>query len=261
MYKLYGIPVSQPYRSVVWTMLQLGVPFEMQITLPGLTSEIGTKHENFLSLTPYRHNQIPLLIVDGEVGIGQSSAIMAYLCDRYGKKDSAKNTLQLYAPPGSTERALIDSYIIWHHVNTRKLNVIISAKTRKDLNWTATDADYEKVKKVLAALDQGWLSYSPTSKFIAGSKHATIADILAFGEISALTMTNLITIDSATYPKVTKWMKEMSALPYYEAAHKVLWTLGDLSADPIDRLDQRLGEAIEAGFQALKEAKANFTLK
>ena len=239
-------------------MLQLGVKFEMQVTVPGMTSEIGTKHDEFLTLTPYRHSQIPLLVVDNKVGIGQSMAIMAYLCDRHGKMDSSNNTLQLYAPPGSTERALIDSYMHWHHTNTRKLTIFLAAKARSDLNVTVGDADHEMAKNVLATLDQGWLSYSPASKFIAGSKHATIADILAYGELSALTMTNLLTVDPDAYPKLTSWMQEMSTLPYYEAAHKVLTTLGDLSAESDIPLGQRLTEANEAGFKALKEAQADF---
>jgi glutathione S-transferase len=62
--KLYGVPLSQPFRSVAWTMLQLEVPFKVELTIPGMSSKVGTKHENFKSLPPHGSTQVPLLIDD-----------------------------------------------------------------------------------------------------------------------------------------------------------------------------------------------------
>ena len=267
MYKLYGVPLSQPFRSVAWTMLQLGVKFEIQLAVPGATTKLGTKHEKFRSLTPYRHDQVPVLVVDDKVTIAQSPAILSYICDRHGtNKTSAnvKDSVQLYAPPGTTDRALIDSYLHWHHNNTRKLSTLFGSRVRPDLKRMVGDAELDIVQEVLTTLDKGWLSYSSSSSnFIAGSLHPTIADILAFEEISALTMTELVTIDPKLHPNLSNWMQQLSSLPYFDAAHQSLLILGNLSVESEMPLVQRLSQATKAGLQAFKSAQTDFpeTLK
>jgi glutathione S-transferase len=105
--KLYGVPLSKPFQSVAWTLLQLGIQFEVKLAVPGMSGKIGTKNELFKSLTPHGHTQVPLL-VDGDLAISESPAIMAYACERYGNG-------RLYAACGTTQKAIVDSYLHWHH--------------------------------------------------------------------------------------------------------------------------------------------------
>jgi glutathione S-transferase len=243
--KLYGVPLSQPFRSVAWTMLQLEVPFKVELAVPGMTSKVGTKHENFKSLTPHGSTQVPLLIDDESNVITESPAIMAHLCERYGNG-------KLYAPSGSTEKALIDSYMHWHHTNTRSLAKVFQTKVRPDLKQEVSEKDTDRMKEVFESLDSGWLK---SNQFIAGSEYPTIADILAYGEISTVTMTKLVAIDD--YANLQAWMERLTQLPYHEEAHRALSVLGDLT-DTTSPVAKRLGPATTAGLKALQEAQSGF---
>ena len=112
-YKLYGVPLSQPFRSVAWTMLQLQQKIQIEIAVPGATNKMGTKHANFRSLTPYQNTTIPLLAIEEENGnvhhLSESPAIMMYLCE------SSNSSNSLY--PSTTSTTTSPLYYS-HHPNT-----------------------------------------------------------------------------------------------------------------------------------------------
>jgi glutathione S-transferase len=249
--KLYGVPLSQPFRSVAWTLLQLGVKFEVKLTVPGMSSKMGSRNELYTSLTPHGHGQVPLL-VDGDVAISESPAIMAYLCERYGNG-------KLYAPSGTTQKALVDSYLHWHHTGTRQLSKPFASKVRADLKYDKllSEEEEERIQHLLKTLDSGWLKSS--SSWIAGSPTPTIADILCFGEVSTVTMTKLVDLEQSSYPNLKDWTQRMAELPYYNEAHVALTTLGDLSQEKDSKaIQKKLGVATKAGLEALKSAQEGF---
>ena len=49
--KLYGVPVSQPVRAVMWACLAKGLPFDFEMTMPGARK--GTRSEAFRKINPY----------------------------------------------------------------------------------------------------------------------------------------------------------------------------------------------------------------
>lgn len=282
MNKLYGVPLSQPFRSCVWTMLQLEVPFQIEMAVPGMSSKVGTKHENFRSLTPHRSSEVPLLVVQEESNddnnnnsksnkwaLTESPAIMAYVCERYGrmKGPADDNHPQLYAPSGSRRKAIIDSYTHWHHSNTRFLANAFQTKVRTDLNVELSQNDKERIQRVLEAIDGGWLQQQqqqdqPSSPptFIGGSNSPSIADIQAYGEISTVVLTKLISVEE--YPNLSSWMGQMELLPYYNEAHAALLTLGDLTVEEEGMsIAKRLGNATKIGMKAIAEAQEKYQPK
>ena len=108
--KLWGVPLSQPFRSVAWACLQKRLPFEVKLCVPGSSGKGGSRSDPFLALNP--SGTVPLL-QDGELTLAQSPAIMCYLANRHGWKS-------LY-PADHAKRAGVDSYLHWHHSNTRRL--------------------------------------------------------------------------------------------------------------------------------------------
>jgi glutathione S-transferase len=247
--KLYGVPLSQPFRSVAWTLLQLGVKFEVRMAVPGMSGKIGTRNEVYTSLTPHAHTQVPLL-VDGDVAISESPAIMAYVCERYGNG-------RLYAPSGTTQKALVDSYLHWHHDGTRQLAKPFAAKVRPELKYELSEEEQERIQHLLKTIDGGWLKTSP---WIAGSPTPSIADILCFGEVSTVILTNLVDLEESSYSNLKEWTQRMAELPYYKQAHMSLTTLGDLSSQENDvkMIQKKLGAATKAGLDAIKSAQADF---
>lgn len=252
--KLYGVPLSQPFRSCAWTMLQLEVPFQVEIAVPGMSSKVGSLHENYRSLTPHRTSKVPLL-VDDAVGlaVAESPAILAHLCERHGRDGGRP---PLYAPPGSIEKARIDSYTHWHHSNTRDLARVFQTRVRPDLKVELSEGDWERVREVLDAIDSGWLERSG-GQYIGGSASPSIADVLAYGEISSVVLTGLVSVDD--FPNLASWMGRMQTLPYYDEAHASLLALGDLTVEePGSSIAKRLGHATKMGLQAITQAQEKY---
>lgn len=245
--RLLGVPLSQPFTSCAWTMLQLGVPFKIEIAVPGASSKMGTKHEKFKNLTSIRSTKIPVL-VDGDFALAESPAIMAYLCERYGERNAQEP--KLYASPGSEKKATIDSYMHWHHSNTRSVAKLFGSKVRPDLKANVSEKDLEEIQDILTSIDSGWLRSSP---YIGGFDSPSIADILAYGELSTVTMTNLLSVEH--FSNLSSWMNRMSLLPYHDESHVALATLGDLANDNSTiPLAKRLGAATKDGMKSFATA-------
>ena len=245
MLKLYGVPLSQPFRSVAWTLLQHQVRFEIVLTVPGMTSKIGSLNESFVAKSRGLTSTVPLL-EDGTLCISESPAILSYLCDRYGF-DS------WYGSPGSPRKATIDSYMHWHHSGTRKLAKLQVSRIRPDLGYTETEGDVEAVNRVLQSLEQGWLQ---DDAYIAGAD-LSIADMLAYEEFAQVYMTGLLPqLDE--YPRIAAWIDRMTQLPYHAEAHTALTTLGNLKEPNDSPMPKRLGAATKASMKVIQELQDSF---
>lgn len=245
MLKLYGVPLSQPFRSVAWTLLQHQVRFEIVLTVPGMTSKIGSLNESFVAKSRGHTSTVPLL-EDGTVCISESPAILSYLCDRYGF-DS------WHGKPGSLRRATIDSYMHWHHSGTRTLAKLQVSRIRPDLGYTETEKDVEAVNRVLLSLEQGWLQ---DDAYIAGSD-LSIADMLAYEEFAQVYMTGLLP-QLTEYPRITAWIDRMTQLPYHAEAHTALTTLGNLKEPNDTPMPKRLGAATKTSMKVMQELQDSF---
>ena len=58
-YRIYGVPLSQPFRSVAWACLQKGLSFESSFIVPGGKGARGSKGPHFKKLNPA--GAVPLL--------------------------------------------------------------------------------------------------------------------------------------------------------------------------------------------------------
>jgi len=245
MLKLYGVPLSQPFRSVAWTLLQHQVRFEIVLTVPGVKSKFGSLHESFTSKSRGLASTVPLL-EDGEVCISESPAILSYICERYGF-DS------WYGSPGSERKAIVDSYMHWHHGGTRKLAKLQVPSIRPDLNYTVTEKDVEEITQVLQSLENGWLQ---DDAYIAGSD-LSIADMLAYEEFTQVYMTGLLP-QLEEYPRASAWVNRMTQLPYHAEAHHALTILGNLKEPNETSMPKRLGNATKSAMKVLKEVQDSF---
>ena len=78
--KMYGVPMSQACRSLIWLLLNKKIKFELILTMPGSKQENGTRHPSYLEKFP--NATIPAL-EDSDTGflLSESHAIMCYLCN------------------------------------------------------------------------------------------------------------------------------------------------------------------------------------
>jgi glutathione S-transferase len=245
MLKLYGVPLSQPFRSVAWTLLQQKLDFEIILTVPGMKNKMGTLHESFKMKSRGRSSTVPLL-EDGNISISESPAILSYVCERYGFTDT------WYGTPGSARKATIDSYMHWHHGGTRKLAKLQVAQLRPDLQYTITEEEVKDVESVLNVIEDGWLQ---DDAYVAGND-VSIADMLAYEEFAQVYMTGLLP-QMGDYPRIAAWVERMKLLPHHDEAHHALTVLGNLKNGNGDiPISKRLAAATKSSMQIFQELQA-----
>ena len=134
--RLYGIPLSQPFRAVQWMLDGHDVGYDLKSIMPGSKQSNGTKSKDFVKKFP--NATIPAL-EDSErrVVITESHAILIYLAEKYQWHD-------VYPGYDIRLRTKINEYLHWHHRNTREITLTLFAPLmRKDLSF-----DTDTVKKV-----------------------------------------------------------------------------------------------------------------
>ena len=131
--KLYGSPLSQPVRAVIWLLLYMREPFQLILMNPGSKGDTGTRNPIFLEKNP--NGTIPFL-EDSETGIAmaEAHAILVYLC--------RKNSWHDLYPADPAECTKIDWYLHSHHRGIRDASLAFFApNVRKDLTFPATFLD------------------------------------------------------------------------------------------------------------------------
>lgn len=267
LFKVYGVPLSPPFRSVVWTLLQKRTPFQIQITVPGATNKMGSRHESFLSLTRGRTGVVPLLQIQDEdrkvvANISESPAILTHLCETQPGWQE-----ELYAAPGTLEKAQIDAYLHWHHTNTRRIAALTMPYTRPELNQSATTSQQEEAQEraaaVLSQLDRAWLGRDGDgNSYLALPDRYTIADVLAYEEIAQAALTGVVDISESDYPNLAAWCRRLEQRDFYQEAHQALRSLGSLTSNDDTApppMMKRLGAATKDGMKAIQEAQASYS--
>ena len=240
---LYGTPLSQPVRAVIWLLLMKNKPFQLKLMNPGSKGEIGTRNPDFLKKNP--NGTIPFL-EDNEAGvaIAESHAILIYLCRKY-------NWLDLY-PLEPTRSARIDWYLHSHHRGIRDASLAFFApNVRKDLDFPESFIDTAKkmFSRSLLSLETFWLE---KSRFIAGDD-ISIADLAAYVEVGQLKpeFTNLF--DFNPFPKVSRWLTDMTKINSHDLSHTSLTILGDISKE--SPAVQKIVDANKLGYKSIMSSQ------
>lgn len=225
---LYGVPFSQPVRAVMWLLLMKRQPFNMVMVNPGSSGEKGSRHPSYLEKNP--GGTIPC-IEEPDTGftLGESHAIMTYLCRKHGWDD-------LY-PADDRARAKVDWYLNYHHRNVRDASIgLVAPKIRKDLNIPEImqQSARRTLTNALKTLDTHFLA---RHKFIAGDQ-LTIADLAAYVEIGQLRPEFTNILDMSEFPNVQRWLNDMARIDAHDDVHVVLAEMGDISreAPSMDRI-------------------------
>ncbi|KAL5293205.1 GSTE3.2 family protein [Megaselia abdita] len=193
---LYYLVPSPPSRCVLLTAKAIGLDLEL-IALNPMAGENRT--EEFLEINP--QHTIPTM-VDGDVVITDSHAIVAYIVDKYAKND------HLY-PKDIGKRAVVNSRL---HFDSGHLFARLRFLYEPVLYNGSSDCSREKLTFIrdCYSIMEGFLKNSP---YLCGSE-LTIAD---FSCISTLTSVNgVCPVDSWKYPKLSAWIDRLKAIPYFE---------------------------------------------
>ncbi len=240
-YVLYGVPLSQPVRAVMWLLLYKQVPFRMVPVNPGSPKEGGSRHPDYLAKNP--GGTVPTLEEpDTGFALGEAHAILCYLAERHGWEDVYPGELR--------RRARVNWYLHYHHRNVREASIgLVAPRIRKDLNIPEAmqQASSATFTRALGALETGCLD---GSRFLAGDS-LTLADFAAYVEIGQLQPGFTSIYDFDPFPNVRRWLEEMKSVDGHDDAHVVLRELGDISREAPSM--EAIRDANIRAFSALKE--------
>jgi glutathione S-transferase len=189
---LYEFALSGNCHKVRLLLSLLAIPYE-SITVNGAERE--QKTAAFLALNAF--GQVPVL-VDGDVVLRDSQAILVYLARQYGSADWLPN-----------EPAALAHVLEWLSVSSNEIargpnTLRLFHKWGRAVNVS----DAEAVTAQLLPALQNRLSASP---WLAAS-HITIADIAAY---PYLALAGEGQVDLTPYPAITTWLRKIEALNGY----------------------------------------------
>lgn len=196
MYQIYSHPYSQHSRRVISLLEEVGIEYESHIV-----DLLKGEHlsESYLSINP--NHQVPTLI-DGNVKIHESNAILRYLC--------IKHELFDWYPRSLDTLAKVEQWLDWTQcqlfplVRLIVLNRVFMGKNG-DLN--AADEAVVKIQAQFSIME----NYLEGLQFLAGDK-PTIADLALASNIFQLGLAN----EMPTTPNIVRWYQNIAALKGFQ---------------------------------------------
>lgn len=188
--RLYGFPLSGHAHRVALLLSMLKLPHEV------INVDLGGgqhKQADFLKMNP--RGQIPV-IIDGDVTLYDSTAILVYLAKRYGGEQ--------WLPTDALGAAHVQQFLslaageIFEGPNRVRLVKLF----KRELDY---DLAHQKTLAVLALLEQ----HLGARDFLVG-EHVTIADVACYAYVAHVPEGG---VDLAPYAHVRRWLARVQALP------------------------------------------------
>lgn len=196
MHQLYGFPFSQHSRRVVSLLEQAGIEYEFT-----LVDMMNGEHLSapYLKINP--NHQVPTLI-DGDITIHESNAILRYLCIKHGLAD--------WYPRTGENFAKVEQWLDWNQCRLSPLVVSIVLNKvflGESGNLAAADLATTQIHDLFALLEEGLVN----KRFIAGD-NPTIADLSLASNIFQLGLA-----DAAPQTRnILRWYDLVSALKGFQ---------------------------------------------
>lgn len=216
--KVYGVPRSPPTRAILWLLTLQKHPFRLIETIPGSKQPNGSRDGDFLEKFP---NGVIPTIEDEETGvcIGESNAIMAYLCTQY-------KWSHLYPYDDLPARTKVDEMLHWHHTNTRTITTAIMPFLNPSMA-SSLPGEYLEIQKKMAVKALKLLEKRlDGKKFLCGDT-MTIADLCIYADVGQISprwsissdLTGL-DVDFGDMRCVWRWFIRMENEREYDFVHE-----------------------------------------
>lgn len=196
MYQIYSFPFSQHSRRVISLLEEIGIAYENHIV-----DMMNDEHmlDSYLSINP--NHQVPTLI-DGNVKIHESNAILRYLCIKHERFD--------WYPKNLNALAKVEQWLDWTQCQFFPLVKLIVLNrvfmgANGDLN--AADEALLKIQTLFSIME----NYLDGLQFLAGDK-PTIADLALASNIFQLGLAN----EMPTTPNIVRWYESIAALKGFQ---------------------------------------------
>lgn len=172
MYTLYMHPFSQHSRRVVALLEAEGLPYQAR----RVALEQG-EHMTADYITINPNHQVPTLI-DGDLKLHESTAILRYLCNRHG--------LERWYPAGHAVRAEVDQWMDWAQSRMAPAVTDIVFHSMFADDATRDPAAIERGKTRMAELAPMIATRLADRDWVAGTDGPTLADLVIASNISQL---------------------------------------------------------------------------
>ena len=175
----------------------------------------GAHHqEPFASLNP---NRLVPMLVDGDLKLTESSAILKYLADKIGSPTYPKELKQRAKVNEAMDWIDSDFYRDWGYVCIRS-----STARRSDERMPPpSSAGKKNSQNWLRLLNDHWIGSKP---YLCGDQ-ITIADCFGAGIV---TLGELIGCDFAPYPNIQRWISNMKKLSSWSGGNKEFYDLREM---------------------------------
>lgn len=238
MLVIYGVPLSQPCRAVIWACLLKKLPFKLELINPGSKGKTGSRNPAYLKKNP--SGTVPMIDDDGFI-LWESNSILTYLAQKHGWTD-------LY-PSDLCKRSIVDQYLHWHHRNAREASIrLVAPNFRKDIQFPPghTEQGLATITNAVKLMDSSWLSQH---KYIAGDS-LTLADLACYMEFGQMSAKFGNIFDFGPYPNVKDWISLMETVPFFTEVNMANAIIGDLNngvkQDTMVRANKEFSSAIES---------------
>jgi glutathione S-transferase len=192
MYALYHSPFSQHARRVIALLEEAALPYELRPVDMGAAEHMS---DEFRKINP--NHQVPVL-VDGDLQLSESNAILRYLC--------AKHDLTGWYPTDLRARALVEQWLDWNQCRLGPAVVDI-VLNRVFLGAKGDASAIERGEKRLADVAPVLESALLLRPFVGGDA-PTIADLSIASNLTQLQLANAMPSTQA----IAVWHQRISSL-------------------------------------------------
>jgi glutathione S-transferase len=196
MYILYHFPYSQHARRVVSLMEEAGLAYELRHVD---MAKGAHRSAEYLAINP--NHQVPTLI-DGEIKLHESNAILRYLCVKHG--------LNAWYPQELPLRAKVEQWLDWNQcrLSSTVVDIVLNSVFLGSAgDKAAVERGQSRLPELWSILDAGLAG----TQFLAGSR-PTIADLSVASSVFQLTFASI----TATGSNIVAWFKRVGALEGFQ---------------------------------------------
>jgi glutathione S-transferase len=192
MYVLYHFPYSQHARRVVSLLEEAGLQYELRHVDMGKGEHVSPA---YLAINP--NHQVPTLL-DGDIKIHESNAILRYLC--------VKHALANWYPADLRARAAVEQWLDWNQcrLSPAVVDIVLNSVFLGDRgDAAAIERGRLKLRELEPILESGFSKQA----FIAGGK-PTIADLSLASSVFQLTLAKI----SLNGEHTAQWFERVAAI-------------------------------------------------
>jgi glutathione S-transferase len=192
MYVLYHSAFSQHARRVVSLLIEAKLDFELRDVAMGAGAH---RSPEYLLINP--NHQVPTLI-DGDIKIHESNAILRYLCTKHG--------LTAWYPTELRERAAVEQWLDWNQcrLSPAVVDIVLNAVF---LGAAGDRAAIERGTIRLQELEPIIEAALTVQPYLAG-RRPTIADLSLASSVFQLTLANV----SLNGAKTRDWFERIQRI-------------------------------------------------